>query len=244
MEAGDARLFQQRDEDRKLFLRHTGVAEVRILLPDSQLVINGHPRDSRPDGPDGLHRKAGAVLCAAAVFVGAMVEEGRAEAAAHPVAVHLHHVEARLSGQQGGFPEPVEDALELALGQLGDVGADGIVQLLPQLVGGELLRQEGGKVLEHRQQVGVALVELGAELAVCGVGDLCKLLIKGKALGIEERLLKPAFAHRDIPDDDHGAAALGECAVFCKGLLVRQAEGGGRKKNAVLQPQPAIIDGA
>lgn len=87
-------------------------------------------------------------------------------------------------------------------------------------------------------------MELGAELAVCGVGDLCELLIKCKALGIEERLLKPAFAHRDIPDDDHGAAALGECAVFCKGLLVRQAEGSGRKKNAVLQPQPAVIDGA
>ena len=52
MEAGDARLLQQRDEDRKLFLRHTGVAKVRVLLPDGQLVINGHPRDSRPDGPD------------------------------------------------------------------------------------------------------------------------------------------------------------------------------------------------
>ena len=57
------------------------------------------------DGLDRFHGKAGAVLGAAAVFIGAVIEDGRAEAAAHPVAVHLHHVEPGLLCQHRRLAE-------------------------------------------------------------------------------------------------------------------------------------------
>ena len=182
MEAGHTRLLQQRNEHRQFFFHHTGISKVRVFLPDSQLVINGHPRDSRPDGPDGLHRKAGAVLCAAAVFVGAMVEESGAEAAAHPVAMHLYHIKTSLFCQCCCFAESTDDFMDLPLRHIGNVRCHFCIQFFPQLVRGDFFQQQTGNVFEHRQQIGIALVQLSTDSAVCIVCDLHDFLIKSESL--------------------------------------------------------------
>ena len=181
MEAGHARLFQQRHKDGQFFHQNACVAVVGVFLPDSQLVVNGKFRHGGMDGPDRFHGKAGAVLGAAAVFIGAVIEDGRAEAAAHPVAVHLHHVEPSLFCQHRRLAEACEDGLDLPLRHFGDVRLHFGVQLFAQLVRGELFGQHGGDVFEHRQHVGIALVQLGADLAIRLVGDLHDLLIKREA---------------------------------------------------------------
>ena len=87
-------------------------------------------------------------------------------------------------------------------------------------------------------------MQLGAELAAAAMDDLRQALVPGKALFVKQRLFKPAFAHRHIPHNDHGAAACCNGADFGKVFFVRQAEGGGGKDDAVLQLQSTVINGA
>ena len=74
MEAGHTGIGQQRYKNTQLGLHHTGIAVVGIFLPDGQLVVDGNLRQTAADGFDGLHRKAGTVLGAAAVFIRAVVK--------------------------------------------------------------------------------------------------------------------------------------------------------------------------
>ncbi len=74
--------------------------------------------------------------------------------------------------------------------------------------------------------------------------DLRQALVPGKALFVKQRLFKPAFAHRHIPHNDHGAAACCNGADLGKVFFVRQAEGGGGKDNAVFQFQATVVHGA
>ena len=60
MEAGDTGIYQHRHKDAQLRLQHTGVAVMRLLLTDSQLVVDGQLRQTAADGPDSLDRKTGA----------------------------------------------------------------------------------------------------------------------------------------------------------------------------------------
>ena len=87
-------------------------------------------------------------------------------------------------------------------------------------------------------------MQLGAELAAAAMDDLRQALVPGKALFVKQRLFKPAFAHRHIPHNDHGAAACCNGADFGKVFFVRQAEGGGGKDNAVFQFQATVVHGA
>ena len=137
--------------------------------------------------------------------------------------------------------EAREDGLDLPLRHFGDVRLHFGVQLFAQLVRGELFGQHGGDVFEHRQHVGIALVQLGADLAIRLVGDLHDLLIKREPLCIEEGFFELALPHRHIPDDEHRAAALGQPPDLGKVFFVRQAEGSGRKNDAVLQLQAPIV---
>ena len=235
MEAGHACLHQQGHEHGQFLLHHTGVAVMGVLLPDSQLVVNGHAGHSGVHCFDSFHGKAGAALGTAAVFIGAVVEDGGREAAAHPVAVHLHHVKARLLRQHSSLAKARDDLMDLFLGHLGDVGAHGIVHPLPQLVGGDLFHQHPRDALDDGHHVGIGLVELGADLAAVFVGSLADLLIEGEALFVKQGLLKPALGHWHVADDDHGAAAPGD---FLQLGLVRvslEPQGSGGENNPVLQ---------
>ena len=134
METGHTCLFQQWNEHGKFFFQDTCIAKMRFFLPDSQLVVNGHSRNCRTNGRNSLHRKAGTVLGTAAIFVRALVEDGGAEAAAHPVAMYLNHIEACLLCQHCGLAKACNDLLNLALGHPGDIGCHCIVQLFAQLI--------------------------------------------------------------------------------------------------------------
>ena len=134
MEAGHTGIGQQRYKNTQLGLHHTGIAVVGIFLPDGQLVVDGNLRQTAADGFDGLHRKAGTVLGAAAVFIRAVVKDGGAEAAAHAVTVDLHHIEPGFDSQHGGLAEAVDDFMDLAGGQLADVRGNLGIQQGTQLL--------------------------------------------------------------------------------------------------------------
>ena len=244
VEARHACGFEQRHKDAELAFQHTGVAVVRVLLPDGKLVVNGQFRQAAAHGAYCFDRKTGAVFGAAAVSIGAVVEHGRAEAAAHAVAVDLHHVEPGLHGQHGGFAKAVDDLFNFALRHVGDVGRDFLVEQGAQLLHRDFFRQHAGHVFEHRRHVGIGLVQLRAELAVVAVGKRGQALVPGKAFFVEERFLKPALAHGHVADDDHRAAACCDGAHLGKILLVRKAEGSGGKNNTVFQFQAAVVNGA
>ena len=162
MEAGDPRLLQQGDEDGQLLLQHAGVSVVGILLTHGQFIVNGHIGQAMADGGHRLYCKAGPVFGASAVAVGAMIKDGGAEAAAHPVPVDLDHVKACLDGQFGRLAEGVCDLLHFFLRQAGDVRPHLLVQQRPQLLHRDALGEHTGDVFDHPLQVGVGLVELGA----------------------------------------------------------------------------------
>ena len=158
--------------------------------------------------------------------------------------MHLHHVKACLLCQQSRLAEPGNNLLNLLLRQPGDVGRNLLVQLFPQLIGGYFLHQHPGNILEHCHHVGIGLVQLGANLAVCIMGNFRQLLVEGKALVVKQGLFKFALAHRHVTNNNQGAATLGNGTDFCKIILVRQAKGGRRKNNAVFQLHSAIINRA
>ena len=242
MEAGDTGIYQHRHKDAQLRLQHTGVAVMRLLLTDGQLVVDGQLRQTAANGPDSLDRKTGTVFSTAAVFIGALVKDCRAEAAAHTVTVDLHHVKPGLDRQLSGLAEAIGDLFDLLHRQLGDVWCDLRVQQGTQLLHRDFLGQHAGHILEHGKHVGIRLVQLRADTAVVAVDDLGQLLVIGKALLVKQRFLDHTFAHRHIADDDHGAAARSDAADFFKILLVRQTEGRRRKDDAVFQLQTAVID--
>ena len=215
-----------------------------IFLADGQLVVDGNLRQAAADGLDGLHRKAGTVLGAAAVFIRAVVKDSGAEAAAHAVTVDLHHIEPGFDSQHGGLAEAVDDLMDLAGGQLADVRGNLGIQQGTQLLHGNLLRQNAGHVFQHGQHIGVGLVQLGADAAVIAVDDFDQLLIMGEAFFIKKRFLKLAFADGDVTDDNHGAAACGDLADLFKVFVLRKAKGGRGKNDTVFQFQTAVIDGA
>ena len=182
MEAGYTCPFQQRHENRQFFFHNASIPVMRFFLPDSQLIINGHSRNRRMDCRNCFHRKTCAVFCAAAVFIGAVIEDGRTETAAHPVAMHLHHIKASLFCQCCCFAESADDLMDLPLRHIGDVRCHFCIQFFPKLIRGDFFQQQTGNILEHRQQIGIALVQLSTDFAVCIVRDLHDFLIKSESL--------------------------------------------------------------
>ena len=242
VEAGNTGIHQHRHKDAQLLLQHTGVAVVRVFLPDGKLVVNGQLRQAAADCLDCLHGKAGAVFGAAAVLVGALVEHGGAEAAAHTVAMHLHHIKPGLDRQHGSLAEAVGDFLNFLYRQFRNVGRDLTVQQRAQLLHRDFFGQHAGYIFQHGQHIGIRLVQLCADAAVVAVGNFGQLLVVGEALFVKQGLFKGTFAYRHITDDDHGAAAFGDAAHFFKIFLVRKPEGRRRKNDAVFQLQTAVIN--
>ena len=85
-------------------------------------------------------------------------------------------------------------------------------------------------------------MQLGADAAVIAVGDFGQLFVVGKALFVEQGFFKPAFAHGNIANDNHTAAARGNAADPLKIFLLGHTEGGRGKDNAVFQLQTTVID--
>jgi len=169
----------------------------------------------------------------AAVAVGPVVEDRRAEAAAHPVPVDLDHVEAEGTGPDGRFAEGGGDPGDLGGGQLGDVGSHCLVEPLPEIVGAQPLGEYAGDALQNGHEVGVGLVELGADHAAVAVGGVDESLVVGGALFGEEVGAEAVPAHRHIAQDDHGAAAGGDGLQFGRLLLFGEAQGGGGEDDPV-----------
>lgn len=238
MKAGHARGLQHRHGHRQLVGQKARPAVV--FQPHHQLEVDGQVRLAGPHRLHCLPGKAQAVFQAAAVSVGAPVEQGGGEAAAHPVAVHLHQVEARPAGLGGRVAEGGGDALHLFGGQAGDVGTGRVVQLLPQLVRADAPGQQGGQVFHHRPQVRIRLMQLRpreASLAVQRAGE-------------PPVVLKPFFrkqaaealsAYRHVAHPGQSAAPGGDAPQQFLLLRFRKAQGGGGEHDAVFQPQASQL---
>ena len=96
--------------------------------------------------------------------------------------MHLHHIKTGLFCQHRRFSKPADDGPDLSFGHLCNVRSDFGVQLFPQLIRGDFFQQQTGNVFEHRQQIGIALVQLSTDSAVCIVRDLHDFLIKSESL--------------------------------------------------------------
>ena len=155
VEAGHTGLHQQRYKDTQFAFQYTGIAVVGVLLPDSQFVVDGQLRQTAAHGAHSFNGKAGAVFGAAAVGIGAVVEHAGAETAAHTVAVDLHHVEPGFYRQLGGLAKAVDDLIDLALRQIGDIRGHFLVEQGAQLLHRDFLRQNARHIFEHGCHVGV-----------------------------------------------------------------------------------------
>ena len=132
MEAGHTRLLQQRNEHRQFFFHHTGIAKVRIFLPDGQLVINGHP----PELPHGLPKLLppqngrGFLRCRRIRrYDGLKMAELKLPHIR--VAMHLHHIKASLFCQCCCFAESADDLMDLPLRHIGNVRGHFCIQFFP-----------------------------------------------------------------------------------------------------------------
>ena len=105
MEACNACLFQHWNKYLQLIFHNTCVAVVRIFLTDREFVIDWHIRQFLADGRNSLHCKACTVFGSSAVFIGAVVVNGRTETSAHTVAVDLDHVKSCFFCENSGSAE-------------------------------------------------------------------------------------------------------------------------------------------
>ena len=146
----------------------------------------------------------------------------------------LHHVKARLHGQLCCLAEGVGDLRHLFLRQAGDIGPHLLVQEGPQFLHGDTLGEHAGDVPDHSLEVGVGLVELGAQFAPVGMDGVCQRFVEGKALLGVQGGAEAMRQHRYVADDDHGAASGGDLLHPLHQLLLGKAQGGGGKDDPVL----------
>ena len=99
--------------------------------------------------------------------------------------MHLHHIKAGLFCQHRRFSKPADDFMDLPLRHIGNVRSDFGVQLFPQLIRGDFFQQQTGNIFEHRQQIGIALVQLSTDFAIRIMGDFHDLLVECKAFGVK-----------------------------------------------------------
>ena len=145
----------------------------------------------------------------------------------------LHHVEAHFHRQLRRPAEALGDLLNFAGGQAGDVGPYLLVQQGAQLLHGDPFGEHTGDVFEHGLDVGIRLVELGAEQAALGVDGVDHGPVPGSALFGVEGGAEAVGQHRHISQDDHGAAPRGDLPQPLQLLFLGQAQGGGGKNNPV-----------
>ena len=242
VEAVRSRSLQQADKGGQLLHQHTGVAVVGVLLPDRQLVVNGHAGGRLTHGGHRLHGKSGPVLGGATVPVGAVVHQRGREAAAHPVPVDLDHVEPGLRRTDRRRTEGGGNLRRLVGGHPGHQFGGLLVEQGTQVLHGDASGEDAGHILEHGLEVAVRLVKLGADEAALLVDQAAQGLVVGKALAAVKGH-GAVTAHGHVADDDHGAAAGGNGPDFLPVLLLGEAQGGGGKDDAVFQRQPPDGDG-
>ena len=182
MEAGDPRPLQHGQKDGQLRHKNTGVAVVGVLHPDGQLVVDGQVGKAAADGGYCLHGKAGTMGRASPVAVRPVIEKGRAEAAAHPVPMDLDHIKADGFGLDGGFTKGICDLCHLSGRQLGDVGTHRLVEPFSEIIGAQTPGEYAGHTFQNGHEVGVRLVELGADLASVAMGGVDESPVVGLSL--------------------------------------------------------------
>ena len=145
----------------------------------------------------------------------------------------LNQVKPGLLGQHGRLAKGFGDGFYLFGGQAGDVGARLLVEQAAQLIGADPLGEKAGQVFQHGFQVGIRLMELGADEAALPVDHLGQMLVPLKALAGVKAGAKAAPAHRHIPQDDEGTAPGGDAAQPLLLLLGRYAQAGGGEDDPV-----------
>ena len=238
---------------------------VGVLHDHGKLVLHHQLRRGLLNGGDDLQRVADAVLERAAVLVGALVEDGRAQRTHQTIAVDLDGVDAGLLRAGGRGSDGLLDLGELLRTRLVHKVLHIVVQLgvslLADLVGlghlgGKgllvagglgLLRGLGGSHGTHDHAADTGHVVLGVEqlqrnlgtVLVEGVGQR----LKRGDLGVGCQLGRGARGHdgSDVADDNVAHAATGQAlvksqAALADGTVALLVAGGQRREhNAVLE---------
>ena len=264
----DARALEQLGELAGLVGQQAALAARRavgVLHDHGELVLHHQLRCGFPNGGDDLQRVADAVLERAAVLVGALVEDGRAQRTHQAIAVDLDGVDAGLLHAGGRGGDGLLDLGELIHAGLVHKVLHVVVQLgvclLADLVGlghlgGKgllvagglgLLRGLGGSHGSHDHAADTGHVVLGVEqlqrnlgpVFVDGVGQR----LKRGDLGVGRQLGRGARGHdgSDVADDDVAHTATGQAlvksqAALADGTVTLLVAGGQRREhNAVLE---------
>ena len=129
---------------------------------------------------DRIQGEAGPVFQRAAVPVIPLIKQWAEKAAAHPVAVDLHHVKAGLLQSGCAFSKALCDETNPICRHLGDKRPDTAVYKTAHLIHGDeasfQIRYEAG----HGRRVCVRHMELGTGSRPVAVNLFCQLLVKEK----------------------------------------------------------------
>ena len=89
---------------------------------------------------------------------------------------------------------------------------------MPKFLCRNLFGEQAGNVSEHSFHIAVRLMKLGTRQTAAGMNQLTQPLVMGKSF-FTRQSEKPSVRHRDIADNDHGAAALCDSCNFLLQLL-------------------------
>ena len=246
---------------------------VGVLHDHGELVLHHQLRRGFLNGSDDLQRVANAVLERAAVLVGALVEDDRAQRTYQAVAVDLDGIDPGLLRASGRGGDSLLDLGELLHTRLVHKVLHVVVQLGVGLVadlvglghlGGKgllvagglgLLRGLGGGHGSHDHAADTGHVVLGVEqlqrdlgaVLVDGIGQG----LKRGDLGVGRQLGRGACGHdgSNVADDDVTHAATGQAlvksqAALANGAVTLLVAGGQRRKhNAVFELKGANRNG-
>ena len=264
----DARALEQLGKLAGLIGQQAALAARRavgVLHDHGKLVLHHQLRCGFLNGGDDLQRVADAVLERAAVLVGALVEDGRAQRTHQTVAVDLDGVDPGLlcAGGRGGdgfldlgellhtrlVHKVLHIVVQLGVGLLADLVGLGHLGGKGLLVAGGLglLRGLGGSHGSHDHAADTGHVVLGVEQLQCNLGpvfvDGVGQRLKRGDLGVGRQLGRGARGHNgsDVADDDVAHTATGQAlvksqAAFADGTVALLVAGGQRREhNAVLE---------
>ena len=272
----DARTLEQLGELAGLVGLQTALAArraVRVLHDHGELVLHHQLRRGFLNGSDDLQRVADAVLERAAVLVGALVEDGRAQRTHQAVAVDLDGIDPGLLGTGGRGGDSLLDlgellharlvhkvlhiVVQLGIGLLADLVGLGHLGGKGLLVAGSLglLRGLGSGHGAHDHAADTGYVVLGVEqlqrdlgaVLVDGIGQC----LKRGDLGVGRQLGRGARGHDggNVADDDVAHAATGQAlvkgqAALANGTVALLVAGGQRREhNAVFELKGANRNG-
>ena len=246
---------------------------VGVLHDHGELVLHHQLRRGLFNGGDDLERVADTVLERAAVLVGALVEDGRAQRTHQAVAVDLDGVDASLLRAGGRGSDGLLDLGELLYARLVHKVLHVVVQLGVGLIanlvglghlGGKGLLVAGGFGLlcglggshgthDHAADTGhvvLGVEQLQRDLGAVFVNGVGQRLKRGD-LGVGRQLGRGARGHNgsDVADDDVAHAATGQAlvksqAALANGTVALLVAGGKRREhNAVFELKGANRNG-